>query len=160
LTSCWFSAFTSSSVSVPDGLAQLELAQQHVVACHGQVALGLEQLALGVEHVDVDAHAHLVAQLVGVQRALAGLLGGLQGLDLAHARLHAKEGAARGLGHVAAGGFQVGLGLLFQRQGFLHAVLHGKAGKQRQVQRHAHGGVVGARVDVGRVWSPCRWGCA
>jgi hypothetical protein len=68
------------------GLAQLEVAQQHVVARLRQVALGLEQLALRVEHVDVDAHTHLVAELVGVERTLAGGLGRFQRLDLARTR--------------------------------------------------------------------------
>ncbi|MNV36074.1 hypothetical protein D3C71_1275380 [compost metagenome] len=64
--------------------------------------------------------------------------------------MHAKEGGARGLGHVAARGLQVGAGLFFQRQGFLHAVLHRKSGKQRQIEGHAHAGAVGAVVHAGR----------
>ncbi len=67
------------------GLFEPQLAQQDIVTGFGQVALGLEQLALAVEHIDVDAHAHLVAQFVRVQSALAGGFGRLQGLDLAEA---------------------------------------------------------------------------
>jgi hypothetical protein len=55
----------------PTCLAQTQVAQQQVVTRLRQIAFGLEQLALRIQHVDVDAHAELVAQLVGVRRALA-----------------------------------------------------------------------------------------
>ena len=58
----------------PSGLTQFQLSQQHVIAGFGQVALGLEELALAVQHVDVDAHAHLIAQFVGVQRRFGSKL--------------------------------------------------------------------------------------
>ena len=100
------------------GLAQLQVAQQHVVARQREVALGLEQLALRIEHVDVDAHAHLVAQPVGVQRALARGFGRFQRLHLALARDQAEVGRARGLRDAAAGRFEVGARLFLQRQRF------------------------------------------
>ena len=65
------------------GLAQAQATDQHVVARLGQVAFGLEQLALCIQHIDVDAHADLVAEFVGIQRALARSFGGFQRLDLA-----------------------------------------------------------------------------
>ena len=49
------------------GELQAQPVEQEVVAGPGQVALGVEQLLLGVEHVDVDAHAHLVAQQVALE---------------------------------------------------------------------------------------------
>ena len=103
-----------------------------------------------VEHVDVDAHSDFVAQPVGIQRALAGGLGGFERGDLALARLHAVERGARGLRHAAARIVEVGLGLALQRQGFLDAVLHREAGKQRQIQLHTHVGDIGAKAVVGR----------
>src|SRR6185503_12499772 len=56
---------------------ELEQVGDGVVARHRKVAHGREELLLRVEDVDVDAHADLVAELVGVERALrrdAGLL--------------------------------------------------------------------------------------
>lgn len=53
------------------GLTQFELAQQDVITCLGQITFGLEQLALAVEYIDVDANTHLISQLVGIQGALA-----------------------------------------------------------------------------------------
>ena len=83
------------------GLAQLELAQQDVVTGFGQIALGLVQLALAVEHIDVDFDTHLVAEFVGIQSSLAGGLGRFEGLDLAQTRLQPQIGGAGGLRHLA-----------------------------------------------------------
>jgi hypothetical protein len=43
-----------------------------VVAGDCEIAPRGEKLLLRVQHVDVDAHADLVAELVGIERALAG----------------------------------------------------------------------------------------
>ena len=53
-------------------LTQPQGAQQHVVPRACEVALGLVQLALRVEHVDVDADADAVAELRGLERAEIG----------------------------------------------------------------------------------------
>ena len=80
--------------------------------------------------------------------ALDQLVGVTNAQPLPLARLHAKEGGTGGLRHVAAGGFQVGLGLGFQGQGFLDAVLHRKACKQRQIEGYAHAGHIRAAVHT------------
>ena len=59
-----------SRLQLAGGQAQLEAAQDHVVPGLGQVSAGLEELGLGVEHVQVHAHTHLVAQLRGFQGQL------------------------------------------------------------------------------------------
>src|SRR5664279_2176566 len=46
----------------PGSLAQAQRLEQHVVARACQVATGLVELALRVEHVDVDADADAVAE--------------------------------------------------------------------------------------------------
>lgn len=72
-------------------LTQTQATDQHVVTRFGQVAFGLEQLALGVQHVNVDAHANLVTQAVGFQSDLTGLLSSLEGFDLTLTGNHAKN---------------------------------------------------------------------
>lgn len=69
----------------PRSLSQLHLPQQHVVSRFGQVTLGLEEQALAVEYFNIGNKAHLVAQFVGVQSALAGGFCRLPSLDLAEA---------------------------------------------------------------------------
>ena len=96
-----------------------------------------------VQHIDVDAHADLVTQTVGVQRALAGEFSRFECLDLTLAGHHPKKGGARGLRYVAARAFQVTAGLVAQGHRFADAVLRRKAGKQRNVQAQADGGRVG-----------------
>jgi hypothetical protein len=51
-----------------DRRLQLELGQQGVETGLGQIAPGNVDLILGVEHVDVDAYANLVAEPVRLQR--------------------------------------------------------------------------------------------
>ena len=41
------------------GLAQLQPAEQHVITRPGQIALGLEQLALRVQDIDIDAYGNI-----------------------------------------------------------------------------------------------------
>ena len=104
---------------------------------------------MAVEHIDVDAHAHLVAQFVGVERTLAGGFGRLQGLDLAQTRLQTQKGRSGGLCHAALGRFQVILGLVFQGHGFLDPVLTGLPGVQRVVEGQTDGGGVGVGLRTG-----------
>ena len=104
---------------------------------------------MAVEHIDVDAHAHLVTQFVRVQSALAGGFGCLQGLDLAQARLQAQKGGAGGLCHSALGRFEVALGFVFQCHGFFDAVLTGLTGVERVVEGQANRGGVGVELGVG-----------
>ena len=110
------------------GLAQAQVADQHVVARLGQVALGGEERGLRVEHVEVDAHADLVAELRGLERELGRRLGRFQRLHLRQQGLHAVVGDARIERHAAPGRLQVVARLLLQRQGFLDAVLRQAAG--------------------------------
>ena len=129
------------------GLSQFQVAQQHVVARLREVALGLIELALRIQHVDVDAHAHLVTQPVRIERALARRLRRFQRLDLARARHQPQVGRARCLRHAAAGRFELLLRLLLERQRFLDAVFGCEPGEQRQVEHHADGRCVDARAD-------------
>src|SRR5439155_22510383 len=52
------------------GGLELQVIDDRVVARDGEIAPRLEELLLGVQYVDVDAHAQLVAELVRVERAL------------------------------------------------------------------------------------------
>ena len=95
-------------------LAQLQQAKQQLVSGMCQVFLRLEKLALGVEHVQIDAHTYLVAEHIGFQRTLAGSDRSFQCLDLFIGRLHAKEGRAHGLGDLASGAFQICAGFFLE----------------------------------------------
>src|SRR5688500_4643326 len=86
---------------------QAQLVGDGVVARYGQVAPRRENLLLGVEHVDVDAHAHLVAELVGIQRALRGHQRLLQRPDLRDAVDHGEIALARGQRGSALGVLQL-----------------------------------------------------
>src|SRR5688500_12594894 len=77
------------------GGLEAQLVGNGVVARHREVAPRGEQLLLRVEHVDVDAHAHLVAELVRVERALRGDQRLLERRDLADAVDHRQVALAR-----------------------------------------------------------------
>jgi len=70
-----------------------------------EVAAGGEQLLLRVQHVDVDAHAHFVAELVRLERALARYQRLFQRADLGDAVGDAEKGLARCERTAAAGVF-------------------------------------------------------
>src|SRR5688572_9622143 len=70
------------------GGLQAQVIGDGVVARDGKVALRGEELLLGVEHVDVDAHADFVAELVRVEGAARGHHGLLQRADLGDAVDH------------------------------------------------------------------------
>ena len=60
------------------GLAQFQRTQQDIVTSFGQPGFGVKQDALRIEHVDVDAHTHLVTEPGGIKCALAGGFGRFQ----------------------------------------------------------------------------------
>src|SRR5262249_24971485 len=94
------------------GRLQPQPVQNGVVARTGQVAQRAEHLLLRVQHVDVDAHADLVAQLVRVERAAAGDERRLERLHLRHSIGYAQERLARGKGGGAPRALEVLLRLL------------------------------------------------
>ena len=100
---------------------------------------------MGIEHVDVDAHAHLVAELVGIERALAGNSRCLVGPHLSECRIHAHKRCTGALRHIALRCFQIRARLVFERQGFFDAILNRVAGKQGHVDVETHRVGVGAR---------------
>ena len=51
---------------------EFELGGQQVVTGLRQLALCVVELGLGIEHIDIDAHADFVTQFIGFQSALAG----------------------------------------------------------------------------------------
>ena len=53
-----------------DSGLQPELRHQRIENCLGQIAAGDVHLVVGIQHVDVDAHADFEAQPVGFQRRL------------------------------------------------------------------------------------------
>ena len=143
------------------GLPQFELSQQHLIASIGQVAFGLIELALRIEHIDIDANSHLVAHLVGFERALAGQERSFQCLDLGMTGLNAQKGRACRLLHRAARIIELGACFVLERHGLLDAVLYGKTGEQRHIHHHAdlrrigvracrevgHHGAIGVAID-------------
>src|SRR5216117_876309 len=75
---------------------QPQAVQDRVIARPRKIAQGTENLLLGVQDVDVDTHADLVAELVRIERAAAGNERRLQSLYLRHPVGHAKIGLASG----------------------------------------------------------------
>src|SRR5690606_1898451 len=84
------------------GRAQAQSGHDRLVARPGQVAQRGVQLLLGVEDVQVDAHADFVAGAVGGDRGPAGFFARLQGPDARKPRIDASEVAASLLDRLAA----------------------------------------------------------
>ncbi|MNY27213.1 hypothetical protein D3C86_1611090 [compost metagenome] len=96
------------------------------------------QLLLRVQHIQVDAHAHFVSRAVGFHRRPAGLLARFQRLDTCQPTRHAGVILPRGLNRLAARGFEIVPGLLFQLHLFGHLRRHAATRIQRNRQHHAH----------------------
>jgi 3-deoxy-D-manno-octulosonic-acid transferase len=79
----------------PRRLLELQPRNDGVVARRGEVAPCGGHLLLGVQHVDVDAHPHLVADAVGRERHLARRERLLEGPHLGEAVGHGQERALR-----------------------------------------------------------------
>src|SRR5690606_30709230 len=86
---------------------QAQPVEQRAIAGLGQVALRGIQLLLRIEHVQVDAHADLVACLVGLYGRAAGVFAGFQGRDARQARHDARVVLPGLLDGLTARGFVV-----------------------------------------------------
>src|SRR5262249_21535549 len=78
------------------GGLEAQVVEDGVVAREREVALGRVELLLGVQHVDVDPDADLVAELVRVERALRRHLRLLERRDLRDAVQRRQVELARG----------------------------------------------------------------
>jgi hypothetical protein len=142
-------AATSSSPSVPAAALSLSKGTQRIQPGLGQFLTGVEQLALRVQHIDVDAHADFVAQLVRIHRRLRGGDRRLVGLDLGQAGTDAKIGLARVQCRGAARIVEVGGRLFLQGHGF--AILgNGRAAREQgNRQLHADGVALAVGATAG-----------
>ena len=67
-------------------MTQTQAIDQNRVARECQVAARGEELLLSVQHIDIDSNTDLISEQVGVERQLAGTLGGFQCPHLRQAR--------------------------------------------------------------------------
>ena len=121
----------------PEAWRSRNVPEQHVVARPRQVAPGLVQLALRVEHVDVDADADPVAELGRLERELARRLGGLERLHLRRARLQRVVGLRVVCDHRAARRLEVVARALLEDERLADPVLDRAAAVERHVDLEA-----------------------
>ena len=118
---------------------ELELAEDVVVASLGQIALGRIELLLGIQHVHVGSHPHLLAQPGGIERTLARHQRLFQCLDLSHAAGHAKKSLAGLQGGLPVAQIQILPGFFLVGQCFAHLGIDTAALVNRQGQLQADG---------------------
>jgi len=89
------------------------------------------QLALRIQHVDVDTHANLIARLVRIERGLRRHHRRLERLHLRQPGSHAQIGRTRVERRLTASVVEIGCGFFLQRCGFAFLRHDRAAGIQR-----------------------------